>query len=532
MPGLLDIFNTPEGMQGLSLLAAAGPSMEPQNFASRLASAQNSYRGMQRGLLQDKLMNAQIDNFTSEAEARKAGLAKTQALLDLFKPAAAVPGGSMMTTQPGQLGSGSFGVVPPPAGAGAFPAAPASGGSRIGSLTPDKLAQLKLLGVDMTDVYKLTQPDWQVSNGFAFNKNDPNFRGGFMPQVNVSQNGQATQVVPDGNGGVSVRMPQGSLEAYSAFRNADEAAKAGSDLVKVVGPDGAERYVSRAQVLGTTPPNQPAARLDQAGPANPGRAVPLTQPGDADRAAIFDQEMRAAQQRLANAKTPEEQNRARTDIAALNREISALPKSAQPSGFQATPTTAQAAEAAAAKVRAEATARAEVERQTGRTKKSDSATDMLDNIQRARTLLQMSPTGSMGGAAVDKVMSWGGMTTPSANVANSLETLSGWLTSNTPRMEGPQSNTDVENYKIMAGRVGDRTIPAEARLAALGEVERIQKKYAHLNGEQAVAQQPATQKTAQTLDSLPKTATRGARVRDTQTGEILTFNGLSWVKEK
>ncbi len=49
-------------------------------------------------------------------------------------------------------------------------------------------------------------------------------------------------------------------------------------------------------------------------------------------------------------------------------------------------------------------------------------------------------------------------------------------------MEGPQSNFDVENYKVMAGRVGDRTLPVAQRMAALTEVENMQKKYAQYNG--------------------------------------------------
>jgi hypothetical protein len=182
------------------------------------------------------------------------------------------------------------------------------------------------------------------------------------------------------------------------------------------------------------------------------------------------------------------------------------------------------AEAAGAKARAEGEARAGVERDTASGKKTLQATDMLDNIKRARTLLTMDPTGSLAGAGVDKVIGLAGMTTPSGNVANSLETLSGWLVANVPRMEGPQSNFDVENYRAMAGRIGDRTIPAKARLAALDEVERIQQKYAQGGG------RPAQAPTGNLVPSLPKTAAKGTRARDTTTGEILMFNGMSWVK--
>jgi hypothetical protein len=39
----------------------------------------------------------------------------------------------------------------------------------------------------------------------------------------------------------------------------------------------------------------------------------------------------------------------------------------------------------------------------------------------------------------------------------------------------------VENYKTMAGRIGNRSLPTEERLAALDILESLQKKYAQLN---------------------------------------------------
>jgi hypothetical protein len=185
-------------------------------------------------------------------------------------------------------------------------------------------------------------------------------------------------------------------------------------------------------------------------------------------------------------------------------------------------TTAQTTQAAADKVKAEALARAEVDRQTGRTKKADSANDMVGNIWRARTLLESGATGSLAGAGVDKLMGAVGASTPTSLNADKLETLSGWLVSNVPRMEGPQSNFDVDNYKTMAGRIGDRSYPVASRLAALDEVERIQKKYASAGQEQPPS----------LLPSLPKQAPKGQRVRDTESGQILEFNGMSWTKVK
>lgn len=107
---------------------------------------------------------------------------------------------------------------------------------------------------------------------------------------------------------------------------------------------------------------------------------------------------------------------------------------------------------------------------------------MLSAIEEARSLLGKKPTASGVGAMVDKAGRAVGVTSDSAKTAAQLETLSGWMVANVPRMEGPQSNFDVENYKIMAAKVGDRTVPVDERLAALSTLESLHRKYADING--------------------------------------------------
>lgn len=75
-----------------------------------------------------------------------------------------------------------------------------------------------------------------------------------------------------------------------------------------------------------------------------------------------------------------------------------------------------------------------------------------------------------------------GVTTPGAQDSARLQALSGWLVANVPRMEGPQSNFDVQNYTTMAGKVGDPTVPIKERLAALETVRSLQRRYAAING--------------------------------------------------
>jgi hypothetical protein len=108
---------------------------------------------------------------------------------------------------------------------------------------------------------------------------------------------------------------------------------------------------------------------------------------------------------------------------------------------------------------------------------------MVSSIADARSILDAGrATGSGIGNLVDAAARLFGQTTVGAQDAARLETLSGWLVANVPRMEGPQSNFDVQAYMTMAGKIGDRTVPIPERKAALVEVERLQRKYADING--------------------------------------------------
>jgi hypothetical protein len=101
---------------------------------------------------------------------------------------------------------------------------------------------------------------------------------------------------------------------------------------------------------------------------------------------------------------------------------------------------------------------------------------LAGSIPYARELLK-DATSSRSGAVADSLMAQVGVATKSGDAAASLETLSGWMTSNVPRFEGPQSDKDVATYQAMAGMVGDRTKPTSVRLAALDTVEKLMKQY-------------------------------------------------------
>jgi hypothetical protein len=110
----------------------------------------------------------------------------------------------------------------------------------------------------------------------------------------------------------------------------------------------------------------------------------------------------------------------------------------------------------------------------GESRKADM---FLQQLTQAENILKQGPTASGVGAAVDAAGRLVGQSTPGAQRAGQLESLSGWLVANVPRMEGPQSNFDVQNYMTMAGKIGDRTVPVKERLAALDQVRKLQQKY-------------------------------------------------------
>jgi hypothetical protein len=141
---------------------------------------------------------------------------------------------------------------------------------------------------------------------------------------------------------------------------------------------------------------------------------------------------------------------------------------------------------------AKESAKAGVEKQVEAGKANKRSDQLLSAATEAERLLKMGPTNSGVGAAVDWLGNKVGVSSGSADVASKLETLSGWMTANVPRMEGPQSNIDVQNYQVMAAKVGDKTIPVEQRMSALTTLRGLQEKYKHLNGAATPTAEAAT----------------------------------------
>jgi hypothetical protein len=103
------------------------------------------------------------------------------------------------------------------------------------------------------------------------------------------------------------------------------------------------------------------------------------------------------------------------------------------------------------------------------------ANEALALIGTARQLIPKS-TGSYMGAGVDQIGRVFGASTGGDTAAAQLKALEGALVAKMPKMSGPQSDKDVMLYKQMAGEIGDPTIPASRKMAALQTIEEIQRR--------------------------------------------------------
>ena len=444
--GLLDGNLTEDQSMALGLL---GVGLTRGNFGGGAGQALQYLAGAQDRQQQRKMQELQMKNLESEIAARAATTEqKAKSLAELN---ALLNGGPQY--QPGQMGSGTLGIMP-----NEQPFAPAPRG--LSAATPEQIAMMKARGFDLVEPWKVAKQGFEQKPG-SYRVDATTNRSEYIPDPTKGMNYV--------NGAVSM-MP-GFLDATSSQTLATERAKgqAGAEfsLEKVY-----DRAAGR-EVL------RPRSQVLQA--AQPQLSQPVAGTPDAPQGNFYaDPGLEAA---IAGVRDPVERQRI---MSAFGRQMARtggnLPP--MPSGPMAAGRSAQEEAAAAAeRVGAEADARAASERTAKAESKAVSANDLLGNIKEARNLLKSGPTASGLGSGVDAVGAFFGKSTKGADIAAKLDTISGWMTANVPRMEGPQSNYDVQNYKVMAALVGDKTQPVSRRLAALDSLEKIQTKYGHLNAQ-------------------------------------------------
>ena len=83
-----------------------------------------------------------------------------------------------------------------------------------------------------------------------------------------------------------------------------------------------------------------------------------------------------------------------------------------------------------------------------------------------------------------------GISTKASQSDAQLKAIAGQLISKMPRMEGPQSNIDVEMYRQAAGDIANANIPADTRKAAIKTIRDLNEKYANPNQNQQAPMMP------------------------------------------
>lgn len=107
--------------------------------------------------------------------------------------------------------------------------------------------------------------------------------------------------------------------------------------------------------------------------------------------------------------------------------------------------------------------------------KTDTGT-ALSILDEADKLVEAAPGSYLGagGRLLNKTI---GRSTESTQAQSQLEALQASLMMRMPRMEGPQSDKDVQLYREQAGKIADPTVPAGDKKAAIRSIRNILSKY-------------------------------------------------------
>jgi hypothetical protein len=459
MAGILDFLQSPDAQLGIGLLAAGGPTTDPNQtgFGQRLAGAMNHVTANQQVALRAKLMQSQIDENASQNAMRQAQIARAAQLQGMTGEVLGGFGGSGAGGgQANGAGTAQPGAANPQAVAG------------LRGVPIEKIAALKAAGgPDLTDVWKLANVPTQFTAGsYAYT---PGQRAEYLPDPTkgVGFNGQQITMLPGNENLASIEGQKAAAQAAWKPAQAYDSTKQ-------------QNFWTNDAALASG--GRVGAPQGPAGYANEGQ-MRVTANGDmgADPKAIA-REIKAVQNDLLTKKLDEPSRVALkahlADLQSQGERIAAP----QPANYAAGPSAQEVATNEANRTRAVNTAAADVVRDTANKGDAKKSAQMGEAAQLAAKLLSEGPTGSGIGALADAAGNFIGKPLKGATQAQQLEAISGWLTANIPRMEGPQSDADVRNYATMAGKIGDRTLPPEVRQAALSTLLELQGKYSALNG--------------------------------------------------
>jgi len=254
---LLDFLNSDDARLGIGLLAAGGPTTDPNQsgFGQRLAAGMQFADQSRQGKLREDLLRSQMAENSSQEAVRRAQLER-QSRMDNYYLGGGFGGGSEQ-----QASGSSTAAMPEGAalkaavGAPADAPRPAQGKfaewSKQFNIPEDALVTdyISNGGKGIADMlYKAGRPDIQVSSGYAYDKNS--VKPGYLPQLNVSQDGKSTLVQIGQDGLPVVSAPRGAVNTFGDYRRTESSLKP----IKVYNPDtGREEYTNEAAVAGGSP---------------------------------------------------------------------------------------------------------------------------------------------------------------------------------------------------------------------------------------------------------------------------------------
>lgn len=438
-----------------------------RNFAGGLMGANQAYAQGKEAQRRAAMDQMQLDMAKEDREFKRKAMememakkAEGQAFLR------SLMGGGEPSYSPGQLGSGSFGVV-----ANADPMAPpARRAGGLANATPEQIAMAKVYGYDLTEPWKVAKQGFELKPN-SYRVDPGTNRREYIPDVKEG-------ITMDPSGRV-VNMP-GATDALMERTMAAEAAKA---LLASAGrlnlrdqPDGTQVPVSELSenptlrnVLGSVFGGAPIPRATT-GPARP--AVPVSQPSGAnvitpDAQRVADQEaMRMIRSELAATTDP-------ATKAGLERELARFEAAQSRLGFptataRVTPNAAPAAGAGYGKTTAQKTQDEAVKAATLGVNESwlknsyepvraagSAASEALTNISVARSAMaNMGATGwgTDAKAAAAGVLSGLGLAPKSVQqFATSAQTFQNAMATNLQTVlnaaKGPQTEGDADRAR-------------------------------------------------------------------------------------
>jgi len=533
----MSLLSGPTGLLGqgfddprsAAVMALAGGLLQ-RNMGGGLLAANNAYGEAKQNAAKQRYMDMQMQAMQAEIDQRKQAALKQAEGMAMLKN---LLGGGAPSYQQGQLGSGTMGIVP-----NANPMAPARPTGGLANATPEQIAMAKMYGLDLTEPWKVAK------QGFAFKPGE--YR--MDPATNQSKYiGDPTKGITMQDGRVGL-MP-GFLETQGAITMATEGPKALLQSAGRVnmrpGADGREYPVSELsenptlqQILGGMMGGTPA-RVPSAPVRAPSGAVPPAGPTvispDAQRLADQDA-IRIIRQELANATDP-------ATRAGLERELARFTAAQSRPGF---PTATAAVTPGAGygktteqKIADEVNKTRQLEQVKADVKPSEQVQNAITNAKYMDDLLGMAINhqGRETATGLSSILS------PSNYIPGTKAKDFGVLLDQIKGASFQQAFASLKGAGAITEQEGKAATNAIARLNtsqsdgeflnALQEYRAIVRKgLERLSGSTKPEGSWDSGNTDKRnlLPTLPQTAAKGTRARDTTTGEILEFNGTNWTK--